>query len=337
MESLGSSPGKAKEPMLEDNLGEEIPSTGKKFPIRAENPTLPPHAEPAFPQFAVDDLSAGNHNYVINRKERGLLGLFRSRDKIVPVPIRIEIDPVTLHLAFAETLFGYLDNTLRRKDVLNNTETRERAMYYAGILANGCCIMTYLKVRSIIISEFQDSYNERNLKRPRVTSDHVIPLPFAYAIQQLGIVHVIDLEQEIKIAPVFPEEGHRFGVPTNQIWNSNAYYDAVVYAKSLGMQFGIVDLKEKKGTAWWLFRPYISEGVFELQCPIPETNFSSALAITYSLFLPKDPSTEQRVLFDTTELGDQVFGTFMRSPHQDIALTAFYGITQSDPEVWTHT
>lgn len=335
-ESLGSSPGKVKDPLLDIEQEDKTTPTGKKFLLKSETPDLPPHGEPAFQQFATTDLSAGNHKYVIDLKERGLLGLFRSRDKTQPTPIRITIDPIGFHKAIASTLFAYLENALRKKSTLNEPDAIERAKLMALVLADGCALMAYLKVRSITVSEFQDDYEENNLKRPRVTGDHVIPIPFAFAIQQLGIVHVSDLDQEFKYAPVFINEGHCFGIPTERIWNPNDYYEAVAYAKTLGMQFGIVDLKEKKGTAWWLFNPYVKENVFELICTIPEVNFTSALALTYALFLPKDPNAGATLLFDISDLLTNNYGSMMRLPHNGINLTAFESIAETEQEVWTH-
>lgn len=67
-----------------------------------------------------------------------------------------------------------------------------------------CCIMDYVKVRNFLILDFQNNFNSNNLRKPTVVTDLAIPLPFAYAIQQLGIVSAVDLQYQINTLPLFP-------------------------------------------------------------------------------------------------------------------------------------
>lgn len=47
---------------------------------------------------------------------------------------------------------------------------------------------------------------------PMITSDLMIPSPFAFSIQQLGYVDVDDLNILLKVVPYFPSDGHTFGL-----------------------------------------------------------------------------------------------------------------------------
>lgn len=100
------------------------------------------------------------------------------------------------------------------------------------------------------------------------------------------------------------------------------------------MQFHIVDLKTKGGTAWYTLRPDNSEGIFELQCSLPEVNYTSSMAVTYALFLSRPATIAANPLFDLTAIGADHLGTMMRTPHPSINLTCFEGISQIDESVW---
>nr|GLL21453.1 Coat Protein [Ipomoea trifida] len=90
---------------------------------------------------------------------------------------------------------------------------------------------------------------------PRTSDALVIPVGFAFAIQQLGIVNVADTLNETIYIPCFLMRATLMAYDQLNHWNPNAYAEAVEYARPLGMRFHIVDLK-KDGTTWWLFRHF---------------------------------------------------------------------------------
>nr|WNN27078.1 coat protein 2 [Morus alba cryptic virus 2] len=332
-ESHNSSPGAKSQPH-ETSLTRGAAS-GKPFHLKYEIPSEPVAVDPAFAQLAVDDLSAGNHAYTIDAKEKGILGLFLDRENTRPYPTRIPIFPSVLHNAVSRTVEGYIHRTLQQKGTLKDEAIITRAKTNADIIADGCLIMIYLKCRAITVSEDSQNFSPSNLGRPRVGTDHVVPTAIAYAIQQLGIVHAADLPTDDKFIPHFPEDGHRHGVPITRVWNPNAYYEAVEYCKDLGMQFSVVDLKVKRGSAWWLLRPFIKEGIFELQCPLPEVNFTDSMALAYSLFLPSEPGITTETLFNIFSL-KKTYGTLMRNPHTGINLSSFEALAEVAEKIWTN-
>ncbi|ONK54964.1 uncharacterized protein A4U43_UnF9110 [Asparagus officinalis] len=138
---------------------------------------------------------------------------------------------------------------LRNKTKMTNQEIEDRINSVSAYLVDGCYL---IKLRALLFIEFPSRYNSISLKRPKVHNDLPIPTPYAFAIQQLGAVNAADLPRERMYVPVLLEVGHRFGIPTQRSWNSNAYAEAVEYARNLGMRFSIVDLNKKSGTVWWL-------------------------------------------------------------------------------------
>lgn len=90
---------------------------------------------------------------------------------------------------------------------------------------------------------------------------------------------------------------------------------AVEYATSLGMLFAAVDLTQKKGTAWWLFRQTFSNGSFELHCPLSEVNFTASMAVDRSLFLDGYKLNPSGSFVNLDPLGDGDHGSYLRKPH----------------------
>lgn len=102
--------------------------------------------------------------------------------------------------------------------------------------------------------------------------------------------------------------------------------EAVEYARILGMQFTVVDVTKKRGTAWWLLRPVYSEEFFQLQCSLPETNFTDSMALTYTLFMPSEPANPTKEIFDLAPLGQATYGSMLRNPHTGINVSTFEAI-----------
>ncbi|KAI3944093.1 hypothetical protein MKW92_037295 [Papaver armeniacum] len=189
-----------------------------------------------------------------------------------------------------------------------------------------------MKLRALIFLDFPNRYNSISLRRPKSCTDLPIPAPFAFAIQQLGAVNVDDLSEEYRYVPVCPESNHRFGLPTPRYWDPNAYGEAVEYARKLGMQFAVVDVTKKRGTAWWLLCPVYSEECFQLQCSLPETNFTDSMALTYTLFMPSEPANPPKEMFDLAPLGQATYGSMLRDPHTGINVSTFEAIELKAPE-----
>ncbi|KAI3897605.1 hypothetical protein MKW92_022148 [Papaver armeniacum] len=220
----------------------------------------------------------------------GRLGLFRPRAR-TPTPVTINV--TNYRDSIYQTLEAAMNRLLRKKTLFRTQNTADRVSQAAEYLADGCCLMTYMKLRALIFLDFPNRYNSISLRRPKSCTDLPIPAPFAFAIQQLG---------------------------------------AVNYARKLGMQFAVVDVTKKRGTAWWLLRPVYSEECFHLQCSLPETNFTDSMALTYTLFMPSEPANPPKEMFDLAPLGQATYGSMLRDPHTGINVSTFEAIELKAPE-----
>lgn len=183
--------------------------------------------------------------------------------------------------------------------------------------------MAYLKCRALVLAKGFHLCDSNRVKMPMITSDLMIPSPFAFSIQQLGYVDVDDLNILLKVVPYFPSDGHTFGVPNGFTWNNDEYIHAVEYARRLGMHFSIVYPKVKCGSAWWLFKQEFSEGIFKLQCPLPETNFTETMAVIHTLFLSGTQPNMTNAIADLTPLGTDNYGYMLFNPHIGINIDSY--------------
>lgn len=325
-ESHGSSP-------VKPHTADEKSAVGKVFQLRTEAPTEPPTLDVAFAQLDTPAVSVGNVDFIAELKDEGKLGLFLPRDRARRTPTTITMDVDHYYIGIYQTICESMLHLLQSKTEFNDADAVTRIETTAQQLAIGCCLTTYYKLRALIYVELPHLYNAANLKRPRAINDLPVVAPFAFAIQQLGAVNIANLHNEARFIPVLPDDGHTYGIPAPMTWNPNRYAQAVEYARNFGLHFNVVDLKQKSGTAWWLLRQVYSEHIFELKLPFPEVNFSSAMALTHTLFLRGTEDDPSNTIFDLNPCGNSDFGYILRDPHHGINVTTFETLDESAKEI----
>lgn len=307
------------------------PGVGSKYHLKREEPTLQQDLIPAYSAEESLDLSVGNHDYTVELKEEGNLGVFLDISQTYSEPTIVELNAGTFHGAIKDTLSEVLIRLLRTKTTLTDSELVLRADDIAENLATGCCVIAYLKMRAV---HFIDAPTRADsLRKPRVASDLPIPSPFAFAIQQLGAVTITDVLHEVRLVPAFASDSHSLGAPTGYPWRPAAYAQSMEYARTLGLRFNIVDLAVKNGTAWWLLRGHYEDPIFEYQCIYPEVNYTDSMAVTATLFLKNtedDPSNDFVNLTNITT----TYAVIMRNPHPGINVSSYLAIDETADEVW---
>jgi hypothetical protein len=328
-ESLGSTSATD----IKTHAADEMAAVGKTFQLRSEKPTEPPNYDQAFAQLDVPNTSVGNPDFTAELKDEGKLGLFLTRDRARRAPVAVTMNVTNYHSGMVRTIRDSMIHLLQSKTEFNDADIEERIANVAEQLANGACVTTYLKLRALIYIELPDLYDIAYLKRPKAITDLPVVAPFAFAIQQLGAVNIANLDREARYVPVLPDTGHAFGVPTGYSWNPNKYAQAVDYARKIGLHFNVVDLKQKSGTAWWLLRQHYEEEIFELKLPFPEVNFTSAMAVTHTLFLRGHEDNPSNGIFNLTPCGNDDYGYILRDPHFGINVSTFETIDDSAKEI----
>nr|GMD21892.1 putative coat protein [Ipomoea batatas] len=162
-----------------------------------------------------------------------------------------------------------------------------------------------------------------------------VPQPYALAISSLGRIKISGLQKQLFLTPVPPADAAdtTFGCPDEgHIWNPVAYSRAVEFAKKLGLHFSSVDLTLKMGSSWWLFRPVYAHGHFRLDCPYPQENFTNTTAAVAMLYCNDGTDGLYNPIIDLPALGADTFGSMLRDPPADIAVSAFYAVIDSNEQ-----
>nr|GLL21455.1 Coat Protein [Ipomoea trifida] len=111
------------------------------------------------------------------------------------------------------TLHGFLCRLFQLKVQISDPTTIQPCALIAHTLACGCCLTAYLKVKNLVTSELPARHTSNSLRMPHTSDALVIPTGFAFAIQQLGVVNVVDTLNETIYILCFPNEGHSFDIP----------------------------------------------------------------------------------------------------------------------------
>ncbi|KAL3533125.1 hypothetical protein ACH5RR_006646 [Cinchona calisaya] len=98
-------------------------------------------------------------------------------------------------------------------------------------------------------------------------------------------------------------------------------------AKSLGMTFPASDLKEKKGSGWWLHLLTCSADFASVDCLLPEDNFTQTTAVLRTLFCNGTGKNFGLDLFNLTSLGTDIYVHALVNSYSGINLNTFFAIS----------
>ena len=199
-------------------------------------------------------------------------------------------------------------------------------------LSNGVMIMTYMRLRRI--NSLEATQLTKFCKRPKVPDNLEVPAPYALAISQLGKLEASSLEEIVTYKPTISSDTTNFCLPTTVMWNTAKYLQAVEYGKSINMTFDKVNLVSPLGSSWWLYRPNQTDGLFSLQCTLPEDNYTEATAVLHTLYCYNATSGPFNEICDLSPVDNHNYGTMLRNPHADIAVSTYFAIEDAPETVW---
>ena len=301
---------------------------------KTETPHLPA-SNYEIPRYTRDTQPVvGNKSYELSLRMDGRLGFAMDRSNTANPGINLSLNRGNFHEGTLRVLTQVLTELARLKQDLSDTDIQNRVNSVALILTYGVETMAYLKLRAINL--FRPSEASKFFSKPKVPDHFEIPTPLAFAISQLGVVEVSSLPKRMICYPtadLASAQTHFVGNKRN--WSQTAYAEAVRYAKYLGMSFSTVDLDIKVGSAWWLFKPDVTDGLLTIRCPLPEDNYTLAGATVFMLFYHNVGSDAALELFNLTPLGTHDYGSFLRNPRDGFNASSYYAISsEGTDDMW---
>lgn len=275
----------------------------------------------------------GNKEFVFAAKLEGKFGIFYERSHTNPEPTAVEMDLYTMYECSVHTLTDIIDRALRAREYESFEVSHVDANQLAHSIADGITVLTYCKLRSV--NYLQPHTMDRFYYKPMVPEPFEVPEPYALAIEQLGSIKVSGKRDEQYLMPTI-QVAHipRCGLPGNRRWTPSAYCQAVEMAKKIGLHFSSVDLSVKMGSSWWLYRAVQDGNHFELQCMIPEENYTEQTAALRNLYSVDGHGGYQTNIVDLTPLGNTCYGSMFRNPQDRVDLAVYYAVTKEADIMW---
>lgn len=270
----------------------------------------------------------GNPKAQLSLRLEGQVGLFYNRDDTTRVPTLVELNMTNYRAAAYRVLISVIGQEMLKHKPLDITSMQNVINNLADTLADGITVMTYCKLRNV--NYMDDRVAARFRRTPKVPSPFEVPLPFAYAISQLGHIKISGLPRELFYAPTTPAGAdENFCLPQGHIWIPSRYAQQVDYAKTLGLKFAPVDLTVKMGSSWWLYRPTTVGTIEQLQCPFPEENFTESTAMLAMLFCIAPDAGLHNPIVAPDAFGNDNFGSMARLDTPQIAVNFYYAVIDS--------
>lgn len=300
---------------------------------RTEVPREPENPYHAFEAAKPDPTAIGAPDY-----ERSLildkrLGEFLTRAQLAQEPTYVNINATAHFNSVRATLTEVLRRNLSLSGDRIEADIEAQATRHGSILAQGVCILTYLKLRAVNSLEINGL--TKFSKKPQSPEPFKVPYPFALAISALGVVKVSSLTSEKDICPsATQEDAARFLLPANTRWSTARYALSKEFAEKIGMKFASVDLSVKLGGSWWLFRPVEIGTILALRCTLPEDNYTEETAVMRTLYLRPEEQLASNEIFDLSDIDDHDYGSFIKNPFDDINVTTYFAFEEVMSEVW---
>ncbi|OIT06636.1 hypothetical protein A4A49_02124 [Nicotiana attenuata] len=259
----------------------------------------------------------------------GKIGTFYNRENGELKYVFVPVNAAEYRDGIRRSLDTVLTRAMRLKGYTDENEIEQRLAVITPHLIHGICVMTYLKLRAVNL--FIPTQGERFYNKPKTPAPFEVPVPYALAIQQLGVVEA--RKRTAFIPTLTKADGESTFLPASAKWNPCGYTQAVEFCKSIGLRFQSVDLSVKIGSSWWLFRPVLEGNYFELRCPLPEDNFTESGSVLHTLFLHDADDGPNNAIMDLSAIPDKNYGSMLRNPPQGISVNSFFAINDDVAQV----
>lgn len=301
---------------------------------QTEEPKMPQNYFTQYESRDVDAAPVGNKSLELSFMTQGRLGHFIARDASANGATLITLNGLRYRQCVLDVITDVVKRQVRTTAGTIEMDVQSRSDVMINHLTNGVLLGTYLKIRSLHSMNFETMM--KFAKKPKHPDPLQILEPFALAISQLGVFPVSSVEKEMIYLPTLSDAdaaSYLMMDPAHP-WSTTKYSQALELAKKIGLRFETVDLSVKLGSSWWLLRVTKEEDIVTLQCNLPEDNFTEATAVLRSLYLYPAESAASNQIFNLAPLGTHDYGAMIRNPHEDIAMSTYYGIANQDAELW---
>lgn len=259
---------------------------------------------------------------LINR----IVGFERLPSQRNPTLRYYQINLPVFRQAITEVMTLRLTIMLLQEGILTRNEITTELNTIVPIIVDSCTSALYARLHNI--HRKFGTHFERFQSPPSYQNKiELLPLPFADAIQNIGVFNPHGTVVNYSCIPVFPE-----GVQ-NEGRIQNFYSDYVSLLERLGIPVKSVDTGIEGGSsAWWTLKYEQVLDSVDFRCTYSHSNYSVYSAQLFALFMTWDEEGNVQQLFErpsdeilntvccreaTRELRDRTFAALSHAPHME--------------------
>lgn len=192
--------------------------------------------------------------------------------------------------------------------------------------------MTALYAKLRFIHQQSRTHSSRYTARPSYNKVVELPLPFALAIEGIGIVETHSEPERRILIPDVPE-GTKHECREEEDFDSINYQTYMNVMRDLKIPLKSIIPQTQNGNPWWTYKVLEITKKLNLQCTLPPSHYTEYSAHLRSVFLGNAFATKVTQIVDFTELTQQ-YGTMFRERDIGFNRLAFEALCQSPEEDW---
>ncbi|UFK61915.1 coat protein 1 [Silvergrass cryptic virus 1] len=204
-----------------------------------------------------------------------------------------ELAPTIIRQRLTAVLTSVLTLLFRERGNLSIAASAATAATYATLTADGCMSALYGRLRNI--HKATGVNPTRYTSPPIYNKTYELPLPFALAIEGIGVFVLDDVQNKRLIVPTYPENTRNEGRSADT-WNTTQYVTAVANMKAHGIPFKKIDLHQQSGNPWWTFKSVYNHTAFDLKCIFPPTMYTLLANTIATMFLSRAEGAAVQIL-----------------------------------------
>nr|UHA47119.1 hypothetical protein [Raphanus sativus cryptic virus 2] len=252
-------------------------------------------------------------------------------DQIVPTLRVYEIHVTNLRNAFRSVLYTVLRTKfIERGDRTVNAATT-LATNVSNLTADACMAALFAKLRTLHRQIY--TYKGRFTDQPTYTKDIELPLPFAVAIDGIGMFRTSAMSTRFNVVPVYPEGTKNEGRSADSI-NFLEYKSYLAYFAEIGIPTRTIDTRVTPGNAWWTYRTSYDGDVYDLKINYPPLHFNDHLANLAIMFLGNSGANRNNSSIIITKDDDLDYGWHVKDIREGEQARAFAALSQWAPRYW---
>lgn len=275
-----------------------------------------------------------NPSYLNTLSVRREIGFWIDRARKDLPRVVIPLSPANMRRGFAFTLRSSMTVLYHNLGSMTQAAIDAELELFVPVAVDVCMTAIYAKLRNI-----HRSYNVHPTRYPTPPSyanEVELPLPFALAIQELGVFESRSVTNRSLYIPTYPEDTLYEG-RANADYRISTYISFLRTLRKLKIPLKSINPQIKIGSPWWTYQVRNLHNTVYLVCTLPPSLYSDFSAQLRMLFVvPADEDAGAAAADIITFPQEPLFyGIRAKELRLGISLRTFLALSHCPEEMWT--